>query len=119
MVDRPKGGARSVGEVVTMQTLVQAKLPRERHQQVTRFARLENERARLERELGMWEQRKAAIEDRLGGICRQIDAIRSLLLADRPPRPQEHRAVFGRRQPARAELRASAASERRTISIDY
>lgn len=119
MGDRRKSGARGVGELVTMQTLVRAELPRERHQQVTRFVRLENERARLERELGIWEQQKAAIERRLDQIYQQIDAMRSLLLEDRPARPKEPPPTVKRRKPAPADAVAPSVKERRDISIDY
>ncbi len=119
MGDRRKSGARSIGELVTMQTLVRAELPRERHQQVTRFVRLENERARLERELGIWEQRKAAIEKRLDEVYRQIDAMGSLLLEDRSTRSKELPPTVKRRKPALADAVAPYVKERRDISIDY
>lgn len=119
MADRRTAGAKGVRELVTMQSLAQGRQPRERHQQVNRFVRLENERARLERELAMWEARRAAVQDRLGQICRQIDAMRSLLLEERAARPADRRPYRGRPACVPADAAAPPTVRKRNLSIDY
>ena len=65
--------------VATLQTLARDAKPRERHQIANRFARLENERARWEREIGIWETRLRATTKTLAKVRDEIDLLRPLL----------------------------------------
>lgn len=65
--------------VATLQTLSRNAKPRERHQIANRFARLENERARLEHEIGIWEGRLQATTKKLATVRDEIDSLRPLL----------------------------------------
>ena len=119
MADRRTVAAKGARELVTMQSLAQGRQPRERYQQVSRFVRLENERARLERELAMWEARRAAVQERLGQIYQQIDAMRSLLLEERPTRLAGHRMLRGQKASVRSDRDAPLTAPKRNMSIDY
>ena len=117
MSDQRRTTAKGARELVTLQTLAHGAQPRERHQQVNRFVHLENERARLERELAMWEARAPGTRDRLRQIYQRIDAMRSLL--------NEERSA-GQRPAARRRMRAPSsdggatlAAQQRNMSIEY
>ena len=59
----------------TLQTLAKGSKPCERHHLANRFARLENERARLEQELVIWEGRQRATATRLAQVNAQAAAL--------------------------------------------
>ena len=92
--------ARGLREVATLQTVLHGARPRERHHLVSRFARLENERARLERELEMWTARKSATESTLSKLHEQIETLRPRLLEEETPavRPEGRPSPAGRRK---------------------
>lgn len=117
MTNKPRKGPTGLRDVSTLQTLANGAHPRERHQLVSRFSRLENERARLERELGMWNTRVSATQDKLAKIYEQIDALRPLLLEE-PAKVPVARQVRGRAR-ATTEVAGSAPSPSRTIALDY
>lgn len=120
MRDQRKSAAKSVRELVTLQTLAHGAQPLERHQQVNRFVHLENERARLERELGMWEARASATRDRLRQIYQQIDAMRWLLNDEKPSPPDDRQTAVGRRvRTTLSDGYASPSAHTRNMSIDY
>ena len=119
MADRRTAAMKGVRELATMQGLVQGRQPQERYQQVSRFVRLENERARLERELAMWEARRAAVQDRLGQIYQQIDAMRSLLLEERPARSADDRTLRGRKVSVQSDAVVPPTTRKQIMSIDY
>ena len=120
MRDQRKTAAKSVRELVTLQTLAHGAQPLERHQQVNRFVHLENERARLERELGMWEARASATRDRLRQIYQQIDAMRWLLNDEKPSPPDDRQTAVGRRvRTTLSDGYASPSAHTRNMSIDY
>lgn len=79
MMKEKRKSPSSLRCVATLQTLVRNAKPRERHQIANRFARLENERARLEREIGIWETRLQATAKQLTKVCEEIDSLRPLL----------------------------------------
>ncbi len=114
-----KPRARGLRDVATLQTLGHGGQPRDRHQLVSRFARLENERARLERELGMWETRKAATEDKLAKVYEQIEALRPLLLEDPAKLPVKRSGRGHRRPRASTEVAGPAAPPSQNIAIEY
>lgn len=119
MSGETKKGAKGLREVATLQTLAHGAQPRERHHAVSRFARLENERARLERELGMWEIRKRATEDKLAKVYAQIEALRPLLLEEPAKFPALRQARGRRRGRASTEVPGSTAPQSRAIPLEY
>lgn len=118
-MDQKKKGTRGLREVATLQTLARGRQPRERHHLANRFARLENERARLERELSTWNARKAAAEGSLANVQEQIDALRPLLL-DEPAGPAGRRPASHRpgARPSTEAARPKTAPVRE-MSLEY
>ena len=119
MSSQPRKGPRGLRDVATLQTLGHGAQPRERHQLVNQFARLENERARLERELGMWNTRRKATEDKREKVYEQIDALRPLLLEEPAKVPVARHARGHSRPCASTEVSGSALPPSRTISLNY
>ena len=110
------GGLR---DVATLQTLSHGARPRDRHHLVSRFARLENERARLEREADMWRTRKRATEDKLAKVNAQIDVLQELLLEEPAKKPVVRQARGRNRPRASTEVSGSMAPPGRCISLEY
>jgi len=119
MSGKPRKGPSGLRDVATLQTLSHGAQPRERHQLVSRFARLENERARLERELDMWGTRKTVTADKLAKIYEQIDALRPLLLEEPAKAPVSRQARGGSRPRASTEVAGSSSPPSRTVALDY
>ncbi len=114
-----KKEARGIRNVATLQTLSYRGQPRDRHQAANRFARLENERARLEREYTMWETRKTATLDRLATVLEEIEALRPLLM-DAPAKQPVHRQGRGRaRARATTEVASPSRPPNRNLAIEY
>ncbi len=109
-------GLRSVA---TLQTLASTTEPQERYQVVNRYARLENERARLEREIGIWESRLQATAMKLAKVREQIDAIKPLL-EEAPAKNAVCRSGRGqRRGQAPSAAPGSSTAPRRTMQLGY
>lgn len=111
-----KGALR---EVATLQTLSHGAQPRGRSMLVSRFARLENERARLERELDMWRTRVSATEDRLAHIYKTIDELRPLLLETTHQAGVSYTSPKQRRARASTEVAGSTAPPSRNMLLEY
>jgi hypothetical protein len=75
-----RNAAGGLHSIATLQTLANGAKPCERQHMATRFARLENERARLERELMIWEERSRATATKLVKVGAGIAALRPALL---------------------------------------
>jgi chromosome segregation ATPase len=89
--NRPRG----MRELMTIQGIAGRKVPDSREQIVAEQARLEHERARLRRELEMWQKnadktagRLQALEDRMALLRRTIEP----LLDPEPERPGSRNA---------------------------
>lgn len=119
MSGEPRKGPSGLRDVATLQTLTHRGQPRNRHQLVSRFARLENERARLEQELGMWATRRQATKDKLVKIYEQIDALRPLLLEEPTKVPVARQARGRARSRASTEVSGLSPPPSRTVSLDY
>jgi len=110
------GGLRCVA---TLQTLARDARPRERHQVANRFARLENERARLEREIGIWETRLQATTKKLTKVREEIDALRPLL-DEAPAKSATCRAGRGqRRGSGLTDTQERSPAPNRTMQLGY
>ncbi len=108
------GGMRCVA---TLQTLVRGAKPRERHQIANRYALLENERSRLEREMGVWENRKQASANKLAKVREELDALRPLL-DEAPVKKAVCRSGRGqRRDPALTDAPGFAPAPKRTTTM--
>lgn len=77
---------RNLRDVTTLRTLSDRSAPANRTQAVSRFARLENERARLLRELDAWVVRKDAAERKLAAVETELAGLKRALL-DEPAVP--------------------------------
>jgi len=109
-------GLRSVA---TLQTLARSTEPQERYQIVNRYARSENERARLEREIGIWENRLQATTEKLAKVREEIDTIKPLL-EEAPAKNAVCRSGRGqRRGQALMDASGSSTAPRRTMQLGY
>jgi len=79
-----RNAAGGLQSIATLQTLGNCAKPCERQQMAARFARLENERARLERELIIWAERSRATATRLAKVSAGIAALQPVLF-EAPP----------------------------------
>lgn len=95
---------RGLRDVATVQTRLTRSAPANRTQAVSRFARLENERTRLLRELEAWSARRAEAERMLAKVDEELATMRTLLL-DAPPSPA--RAAPAPRRRRREEAQAA------------
>lgn len=84
--DKKTARTRGLRDVATVQTRLTHVAPSNRTQAVSRFARLENERTRLLRELEAWSARQAEAERMLAKVDEELSAMRVMLL-DAPPSP--------------------------------
>lgn len=73
---------RNMRDVTTLRTLSDRVVPATRTQTVSRFARLENERARLLRELEAWAARKQDAERKLAALESELAALKNELLGE-------------------------------------
>lgn len=110
------GGLR---KVATLQTLANGAKPRERHHLANRFARLENERARLERELSGWENCRQTAMRKLAKVNEEIESLRAVLIE-----PTGKRAIFRkshgqRHAPTEAQAREPLLPRHRAIPLEY
>ena len=120
--DRINGGRKAAGglrNIATLLTLANGAKPRERHQIANRFARLENERARLDRELSTWDNCRRATAIKLAKVNEEIAAIRPSLFE-----PPAHHAAFRqgrgrRRAPAETQVSGSTAPHNRAMTLEY
>jgi chromosome segregation ATPase len=109
----------SLRKLATLQTLANGAKPRERHHLANRFARLENERARLERELSSWENCKQATTLKLAKVNEEIASLRAALFE-----PAGKRAIFRkghgqRRAPTTRQVREPTLPRHRAITLEY
>ncbi len=80
---------KGMRDVPTMQAIHSRNQKRSREQMVTEFARLEHEKARLERELQLWTKKKMVTEEALAKVQFELDEIQQDLMpapSDSPPR---------------------------------
>jgi hypothetical protein len=116
---RQRKSAAGFRSLATMQTLVRGAKPRERHQVANRYARLENERARLEREVGMWEACRRAAVAKLEKVHAEIDLLRPLLV-EVPAKKAVHRRGRGqRRTPASTDVAGPSPARVRSMPLEY
>ena len=114
-----RNGPGGLRKLATLQTLANGAKPRERHQMANRFARLENERARLERELSTWENCMRATATKLAKVNAEIAALRVVLLGPGTKRAPMRDGHGQRRALAETQLRESAAPRHRAMTLDY
>ncbi|WP_454916591.1 hypothetical protein [Xanthobacter sediminis] len=107
--DRKAARMRGLRDVSTVQTRIARSTPSNRTQAVSRFARLENERMRILRELDAWNARKGEAERMLAKVEAELAAMRTLLLDAPPPAPRP--ASGPRRRRAHGEAAAPAATQ--------
>ena len=114
-----KAASSSLRKAVTLQTLVRAAKPRDRQQVANRFARLENERARLEREIGIWENCRQMAATKLEKIRRELDSLRPLLNEKPARRAVLRKGRAPRRAPPSVDAPGSALIANRSMRLEY
>ena len=113
---KPLSGLRSIA---TLQTLAGGSKPRERHQLANRYARLENERARLEREIGIWENCRQTATNKLAKVREEIDSLRPLL-DEVPAKKAVCRNGRGQRRGlGSTDVPGSSPALNRTMQLEY
>ncbi len=110
--ERKNQGKRGLRTLATLQTrLVNAK-PANRTQAVSRYARLENERMRIQRELDAWNARRLEAERMLAAVDAELDTIKAMLLgtpaAATKTTSAQRTTVSSRTAHRRAERRSGA-----------
>lgn len=108
---------RGMRDMRTIQTLANQSVVVTRPQAVSRFARLESERSRLERELGTWAARQEVAERMLAKVREELAVLQQFLLQPSSPSASARR----RRFPGSRERRGEPAemADRGEILIDY
>lgn len=118
MVNEKRKPLSTLRAVATLQTLARDAKPHERHQIANRFARLENERARLEREMGIWQTRVRAVEKKLAKVRDEIDRLRPLL-DDGPARTAGRSGRGQHRAAGLTETQERSPAAKRTMQLGY
>ena len=72
-------GTRGMRDIPTIQGLRHCSLPSTREQTVAEVARLEHEKARLERELDMWLENQKKTEKRLQDVRERLSHLQQVL----------------------------------------
>jgi len=110
-------GLKGLRDIGTVRTVVQRQQKLERSHMIGRFARLDAERARMERELVMWSTRTTATEAKLAAVIEQIDAISPLLLGE--PMPVKSRPRGQGHAPASSEVLGSNTPRHLSVPLNY
>ncbi|WP_018390779.1 hypothetical protein [Ancylobacter sp. FA202] len=96
--DSKTARTRGLRDVATVQTRLTRATPSNRTQAVSRFARLENERTRLLRELEAWNARRTEAERMLAKVDEELATMRAILLDAPASPPREAPAPRRRRE---------------------
>ncbi|MGD8241102.1 MAG: hypothetical protein PVH68_21290 [Armatimonadota bacterium] len=105
--------AKGMRDVATVQTLVNRSVPASRAQIVTQLARMEHEKARLERELGMWTSKQQQTQGRLAKVQHHIASLQRAL--DQALETRYGLAVQARARGSRSRRAAGC----REIQVEY
>jgi len=88
---KPKG----MHDILTAQSLINRSMPATRAEMVAQLARMEHEKARLERELNVWVGKQKETEGRLQQVRKHIELLKRAL--DESPAEEERRDSGGQR----------------------
>lgn len=119
MTRQSKKSLNGLRSIATLQTLAGGATPRERHQLANRYARLENERARLEREIGIWENCRQTAANKLAKVHEEIGALRLMLDEVPAEKPARRNGSVLRRGPAAADGPGPVPAQGRTMQLEY
>lgn len=119
MSTKPKSMASGLRRLRTLHTTNDGTLSHERHHLVSRFARLENERARLEHEVEMWDTRKKATDDKLAKLREQLAELQALLLEGSAKASAARRASSAGQPRAAKNVAGTPSPASRNISLEY
>lgn len=81
---------KSMRDIPTIQGLQNRAVPTNRAQAIAEFARLEHEKARLQRELNLWTGNQKKTEERLSHVTERLALLQQVLeqqAADAPAKP--------------------------------
>lgn len=114
----------------TLQTLRNSALPKNRADMAAQLARLEHERARLEREMATWTQKEQSNAESLAGVTHQIEELCVAMYGgtgvEAQPRPEGR----GTAKPARPSAgqpvkeddspqKTESTKGRKVVTLDY
>jgi ubiquitin len=104
---------KGMRDIPTMYGLAKRSKPNSRDEAITELARLEHEKARLERELALWQDNQKRTQQRLQAILGRL----ALLQAFVDGRPSE--AASPDKQAHDAQEEAGANEQWTTIQLEY
>jgi peptidoglycan hydrolase CwlO-like protein len=108
---------RGMRDVPTIQGLRHRSLPDTREQAVAEFARLEHEKARLERELNMWVSNQQKTESRLRQVEERLALLEQIM---NPPAAEDTaKRTAAHRSPTKEDSDEGAAQGWREVSLEY
>jgi len=108
---------RGMRDIPTIQGLHKETVPSNRQQAVTELARMEHEKARLGRELALWNGHQNRTEKRLQMVEARLAQLQQML---QPQAGQEPPSPGARRSPARKpEDEAKQGQAWRELSLEY
>jgi hypothetical protein len=110
-----KIGLRGLRDIGTVRTVVAKQQKNDRSHIVGKYARLDAERTRIEREIEMWSTRKVASEVRLTAILKEIDIIRPSLISE----PQEKNILLKEKRVPLSESKKSNTIRYNSVLLNY
>jgi hypothetical protein len=110
-----KKGLKGLRDIGTVRTVVQRQHSNERSHLVGRFARLDAERTRIEREIALWSARKAAADVALVSVLTEIDAIRPMLIDE----PVQKKTRSKGKSKASSNALDSNTDQHHSVSLNY
>jgi hypothetical protein len=101
--------AKGMHDIASAQTLINRSVPATRAQVMAQLARMEYERARLERELALWAGKRERTQSRLGKVQQHIGLLQQALdqapgNAQGPIAETAPREGYGRKGPTWREI---------------
>jgi hypothetical protein len=115
MKTNAKQGLKGLRDIGTVRTVVQRQHKNERSHLVGRFARLDAERTRLEREIAMWSARKKTADVALASVLTEIDAIRPMLMDE----PMQKKTRSKGKSKASSNALGSNTDQHHSVSLNY
>jgi hypothetical protein len=103
-------------DIPTIQGLTNRSVPATREHAATEFARLEHEKARLERELTMWIENQRKTESRLQHVRQRLTLLRQALV---PPTGEDPPAGTRARRAAGGQAGGDESPAWREIKWEY
>lgn len=114
-----KKGVSSLNRVATLQTKTKTARPMERYQLANRYARLECELSRIEREIAIWNGCSTAAQRRLNMVRTEIKQLLPQLYEAQPDMSLPRHANRTRQIRAQAAASKAHAKKITTFKLEY